>query len=513
MIFVYVRVVLVLINTLIKRIKMSYKKNRDVNKRTDIIKVKPFYLNSRFYLLIVAFMLVYFDADSQKLNSENLIVKAVPSSLVRLVPVYGFNGNNTNGPNWSNKQFRDSVASLNLKIIRYPGGAVSNWWDWQNGWFEKQETLGGMKNNLKNMPFNPSGLEQLKLLVNQIHCDVIFTLNMISRNVKDQIAMLKHARALGIPIKWIELGNEFQLNKSVGRRIYATPAQYGKTCAQWITEIKKEFPNAKISVIGGNYNFTEDIKNWNEIVLKNAPGADAIVAHIYPIPKRFVDNAGINFQKLYIETRSNFTSQGFDNINSKINIWVTEYNVQWMADNYGQSNNEIQNNAFTWSQALSILLMSSELTEITNKTELIIDHNVSNTLVFAAINTKDPDFNKLPNGIGMEVWLKASNKMKTMRKINFFSAANGNHLLEDYKIFGWQFNNEHDSSILLVNLTGRLVTVNLNSITGNKPDLNFTTLYANKMSVIKSAKDVNRINSEIKTHRIDLPAYSITMLK
>ena len=34
------------------------------------------------------------------------------------------------GPSWSNLTFNDSVKTMSPKLLRYPGGNVSNYWNW-----------------------------------------------------------------------------------------------------------------------------------------------------------------------------------------------------------------------------------------------------------------------------------------------------------------------------------------------------------------------------------------------
>jgi alpha-L-arabinofuranosidase len=233
------------------------------------------------------------------------VLKISLGAKVKKLPLYGFNGNNTRGPSWTNATFRDSVSSLLLKIIRYPGGTVSDWWDWQNGWFVNDPSL---PQQYKNIPYSPTGLKELKLLVDQTGCDVVFTLNMVTKDLNNQIEMLKYAQSLGISIKWIELGNEFYLQNSMGLRKYKTVKGYAQACYQWINNIKSVFPKAKIAVIGGNRDWSSDVKEWNNQVLQYAPNADAITPHVYSKFFKVTDENGINFKNLSEEFSKQYES-------------------------------------------------------------------------------------------------------------------------------------------------------------------------------------------------------------
>src|SRR6266542_730242 len=444
------------------------------------------------------------DISSSEKQSES-VLKISLSDKVKKLPLYGFNGNNIKGPSWANKSFRDSASSLQLKIIRYPGGTNANWWDWQKGWFANDADL---PQEFKNIPYSPTGLKELKLLVDETECDIVFVLNMVTKDLTDQIQMLKYAQSLGIPIKWIELGNEFYLQNSIGLRKYKTVKGYAQACYEWINNIKSVFPKVKIAVIGGNREYSNDVKNWNKQVLQYAPNADAIIAHVYAKFFKVTDENGINFQNLSEEFRKQYESIGFPFIDKKIPIWITEYNIQWVAGKPNEENKKLKEFAFSWGQALATLLMTSLATNFSDKVEMILDHNISNTSVFAAIETGKRTFQKLPNGIGMGSWLSASNHMDSLTKINFF---NNNNPLNDYELLGWKFYNREKSSFIFVNFINTRVKVNISPvINGNA---SFETKYAEKNAVINSATDVKYKNDVINNSVIELPPYSVTIIK
>jgi hypothetical protein len=55
------------------------------------------------------------------------------SNTSRPVPKVGHMLNYLTKPTWTNQSFIDSVKTLNLEIIRYPGGTESQYFDWQTG--------------------------------------------------------------------------------------------------------------------------------------------------------------------------------------------------------------------------------------------------------------------------------------------------------------------------------------------------------------------------------------------
>ena len=100
-------------------------------------------------------------AKKASLSGETQNEPTVKAALIdksRSLPLYGFNGNTSKGPSWTNKAFRDSVSSLHLKAIRYPGGTVSSFWEWQKGGFVNDAPPQKFKG--KN---TPNTLQDLKL--------------------------------------------------------------------------------------------------------------------------------------------------------------------------------------------------------------------------------------------------------------------------------------------------------------------------------------------------------------
>lgn len=436
-------------------------------------------------------------------QGDGKIIEARLSGKEKDLPVYGFNGNNTRGPGWSDKAFRDSAASLGLRIIRYPGGQVENWWDWQNGWFVKESDIKGLKfpNSFKGIKYSPTGLDELKQLTDEAGCDVIFELNMITRDVTDQIAMLKHAQSLGFKIKWVELANELNNEDNDGRQVYNTPTEYGNACRDWIKAIKKIFPDVKIAIIGGNRGYSEEAKKWNDIVLQCAPQADAIVVHVYPKAPTIIGDTGIDFHKLYDSFKKDYERQGFSEI-KKTDIWATEYNILWSAIKKTPNGKELQKNAFTWGQALSTLLMTSFLSDVSDRVKVVVNHGIANTSIFAAIKSDDKSFRKLPNGLGMEAWLKASENMKTLNRLAFSGQP------APYELFGWKFSSSHQSRLLLVNLTAEPKQIDLTPL--KFKGKNYKSEWAPKDKIIETSSDANRKGGGLTNNQITLPAYSFT---
>ncbi len=469
-------------------------------------------------LLIPVMLYVAIKCNQAGKADRDSILTAYFEKWTKPMPLYGYNGLNTHGPSWDNEAFRDSAASLDFRAIRYPGGTVGDYWDWRKGWFIKETDVADDQNKphvlhdlatYSKLPYSPTGLEQLKLIVDQTKCEVIFTLNMVTKDLNDQVEMLKHAQEIGIPVKWIELGNEYYIPNTAPRFKYSSVDDYGRNCYQWSRVLKQYFPGAQIAVIGGNRDLAQDERDWNNTVLADAKNIDAIVAHTYPKAFEVVDDNGIDFEKLYDATSGLLISQGYRSLPSNLNLWVTEYNIQWAAT---KGNTALSNYSLSWGQALSTILMTSIETELPNVTpQMVLDHSLGNWWAFAAVETATKTFRKLPNGMGFTIWCKASNNKTTLRKINFMDDRHNN--LKEYEVSGWQFSgNDGPAKELITNYTDKPVTINVKAVTNGSP-ANYSTAFADKNKMIKSEQDVNHQGGPLVDNTLTLPAYSITVIR
>ena len=106
---------------------------------------------------------------------------------------------------------------------------------------------------------------------------VIFNINIITEPPKDYIKALKLFSKNNIELLGVELGGE--LSNSVYKHIIDGNKyiELAKKCA---TEVRKEFPNIKISVVAAPINVLKRHDNWNNALSKET-FYDAIVVHSY----------------------------------------------------------------------------------------------------------------------------------------------------------------------------------------------------------------------------------------
>ncbi len=232
--------------------------------------------------------------------------------------------------NWSflpdlNQAIIDAAASLKPDIIRYPGGTVSKTWNWETGTTSKQP----------NRPAHT--LDDLFSLKEATGADVIFVLNTINKTLDNQLEMLTTAQEMGIPIKYIEMGNEHYLGKGDNAddagnhqdnvKAFPTGKEYAEFVNRWAPAIRDAFPDAKIGItLLGRSNTNERLKNWNQLIVENINDSsfDAYIYHLYVHPR----NIEVTQQNVdvIIEQRTDDLEAVMIDDNSK-EIWITEYGV------------------------------------------------------------------------------------------------------------------------------------------------------------------------------------------
>jgi hypothetical protein len=245
---------------------------------------------------LVAFALIPLDSPaSQAANpfpqsGAGVIVAGQAHSLARAFFGANIDGayNPTGTYQWTDPRTLAAVKALNLQSLRYPGGTDANYWDWHTGWVYPSFPTGAG-------PFSET-LKDFAPLV-KLTGPPIFDLNVMTYNnaiatpaqtsamVQDQIAMLKAAQQLGMPVEYIELGNELYFalrpmgNKDASyyAQRFTSGAPYVNEMNYWIKELKSAFPQAQIAVLGQAFQGG----TWNVDLLSNLSGADAVTLHYY----------------------------------------------------------------------------------------------------------------------------------------------------------------------------------------------------------------------------------------
>jgi hypothetical protein len=184
------------------------------------------------------------------------------------VPLLGFNARPCDeymtNP-WSNPDFVGALARTHPGFLRYPGGTIANNWNWKTGGPDGKPT-SYLTSNLK------TGADIAGFVP-------IFCVNVETHDLQHALNGLAMAEAQGLPIKFVEMGNELYL--SGGQAAFPTGREYGELCQTWIAAIKIRFPGAKCAFAGTPNTANARRLDWDKQVISACTNFDAITFHQY----------------------------------------------------------------------------------------------------------------------------------------------------------------------------------------------------------------------------------------
>ena len=279
-----------------------------------------------------------------------------------LIPpeLFGVSAGANLAPLIHNRAFMACLDQLAPSIFRYPGGNGANWFDISTGMYVRDPRVP-RANNTSNFD-QPFDVPLLKRILQEASAEPSIVLNLLTGAMDTQIEALKHARSIGIPIKRIELGNEYYLQGARAgtdsyTRVFPTAADYARTALQYAKELRKEFPACQIGVpILARAAHGGREASWNDDLLQHIDSSiDAVIAHVYRRIRlgSFGDksNAPAFREKEQAVFAAAFVPSPFNVVRHALSygsrrVWITETNI---ADPSEES-------AQTWGHGIALAL-------------------------------------------------------------------------------------------------------------------------------------------------------------
>lgn len=477
-----------------------------------------------------------------------------PASLGRmrsLAPdMLGFNGNMTSMPGgWSDARLVDAFRRSHAGLFRYPAGTLANTWDWDRGWLDSGVPTEDLINWVREFDRSPNSphrypLEEVAKLHRALGTSVVFVLNMLSKDLEHSLRGLRRARDLGLPVKYVEMGNELFFNLPLESRVFPTPEDYGRICSEWITAIKREFPGVKCALVAGGRAGNPRSEKWTERALAHCPNADAIVVHTY-MPSGLMGRERRNTtagtegtttgepamspgERQTREMNLLRTPEGFARMMNTaysasqrpkayfkrpgMEIWITEWNLR--ADNDAVRG--------TWANTLFILTAYHGLLG-NSDIRLSHYHNVIGDL-FAAIHTREDElrhvvglnrktttFSLSAGGLATALLGDVATGRTQAAELVFADAPRlvaGDAQIPG--VWGWIFSNPGGMSALVVNLTPEVIRIP--SPAGFAPGAQVVSRAASVDTYVAADDSIPNKSSSLGTV-IELPPYSVTSIK
>lgn len=431
------------------------------------------------------------DDRSHKIKLSKGVQKEIYSDMI------GLNGNLTALDNpWNNDSLVKGVELLGTANFRYPAGSLGNYWDWDKGWLDSEVPDSLMIKWVYQQGLTKSKntytLENFALGQKKLGFTPVFMINMLSKGLDHAVRNLLRAKELGLPVKYIELGNELYFNLPFEMSVYPTPEDYGKTCKIWIDSLKTHFPDAKYAIIGSYLERRERHTDWTRRAIKYCDNADAITFHKYSPAgidgkqetksitagtegksdlrtaiRKTTSTDPVKIQEWEMSLLKNDTAYAnylytavhaahfYEKINAPKDkeIWATEFNMR-------DDKSPLRG---TWSNTLYIAKYYEEF--IKGPVKITNIHNVTGNLfkqIFTGQNQldhvlwkqiKSTPWKLSASGIATGIFARASRGMNTVSILDFSDA----RVLVDDRgnscstLAGWLFESKDSKKILLIN--------------------------------------------------------------
>ncbi|MBK7967242.1 MAG: hypothetical protein IPK10_19500 [Bacteroidetes bacterium] len=104
-----------------------------------------------------------------------------------------------------------------MRVLRYPGGTLGNYWDWRKGWFLSGHDLpNGIllpENYNPLIPVNTGNylfddkLETFLKCLSSSYAKPMWQMNVLTSDFNYQLATLYASKVAGVKSEYVELGN------------------------------------------------------------------------------------------------------------------------------------------------------------------------------------------------------------------------------------------------------------------------------------------------------------------
>ncbi len=227
----------------------------------------------------------------------------------------GFTGVNNSWANcalhYRQPEMISAIEDLNIKVVRFPGGAVSGRYNWVSG-----TTLP--KNPNDNMIYRNLDIDDFMVWAEENNLKVIYVLNP-TESASSAIALINYCEVNGYPIEGYELGNEVywgQIRKHLGLPKIMVEDYY-EWCLGIATNADTEVPFglclADVWVPGNDW---ARRTGWNDyLAAQDLSEFKALVYHYYPKVEH--DMAAI------FEDGTDYLQENFP----EKKYWLTETNI------------------------------------------------------------------------------------------------------------------------------------------------------------------------------------------
>ena len=464
--------------------------------------------------------------------------------------LFGYNVNHFNGAiPWSDQQYREAVTRLHPGNLRYPGGTVSNYWDWRTGGVIETINSGWPR----YLPDDPT--HTIADFVNGIpeEASAIYCINMarptpatgISANssyevlssqatldakIVDILAAVDAFYEAGYPLKYVELGNEFYIGAVGGvdgqGGVYSGDTDLYINHANQIAQaIVDAYPEVEIAIIGDS-DWDGKGREWNQDMYRaleegTLNNIDAITFHWYAGPGvSQLNNAQDAMESLSVPfgKAENIKNRDYDSAPEDLKLWITEYNT-WSdpdpSDSIQQADNVVPggpiqgtwvNGMFGANLGLLYTLMGEKI-DLLNVHVLSVGKNIQWSMMTNATTLSG-------NGVAVGAIGQATQGMTKAQRLAFDNIPNPTFSGGNPSVYGAKFwNNERESVVIINNANQAKNGINIDALFSADTPRQLTQHYdLTPWDRVSETNGITRVDKESLGDQLDAPPFSISVI-
>lgn len=260
--------------------------------------------------------------------------------------LYGFNTNMMNGDyGYLDDDFVALTKKLAPKTLRFPGGAVGNFYHWEPGGFFEDEMVSTLSTKLnRRMKGNYVRLQRLRngkilfddfmRLCNSLNITPIIVVNLWAGSPEESAAWVRYAKDKGYQITHWELGNEYYLPHYLNK--YPTVGTYITEAKKHAAAMKAVNPDIKVSVCATPIAFHKEgwfvkkqQRKWDEGLAADNSFYDAYTVHVYAYKairkKEIEEMRGYLMGWIHFDVAE--AIDYYEKLFPNKEMWITEWNI------------------------------------------------------------------------------------------------------------------------------------------------------------------------------------------
>jgi hypothetical protein len=382
---------------------------------------------------------------------------------------------------FANAKVTDAIRLLRPFVLRFPGGTLANFYDWQSDRIVPPVDFPALKKFVDKQASVTAGQQDFLQLCRQLKVNPLFVFNLYQPNTPDNflwVQSLEEQEGL-LKVKRWELGNEMNLNPWHPSRGWVrevkTVEEYVERARPLGKRLLEKYPNLLLAVNAESpmYLFSENPdtdfilgSTWNKRIANDFDYYNAVSMHVYLYHQpRWNASAVERTQWLCIlgdilpEGLAQWHRRFFDNLP----LWLTEFGVA------GRDTVEHQTWGFGFAELNAILQLLNKPGPVT----LVLKHllcsqgigRVAFQFQYNA-NNKESTLNWLPSGIAFRWLTQELAHSNDIGKLTFDDMPTISGFLQ-YKdqnypqIFGIALRGDTSNGIFLVNRGTTVLNISL----------------------------------------------------